>query len=84
MKAICAGCGRVEESELSARDLAGNEVTISRRCELRATSRLEVLVIDGRSYIRILKSGPMTVVQSVARKTKTPPASGALKKGSVV
>lgn len=70
MKAICAGCGRVEESELSARDVAGNEVALSRRCELRATSRLEILVIDGRSYIRILKSGPVAVVVESPKKAK--------------
>jgi hypothetical protein len=69
MKVVCAGCGRIGEPVFDVRDNAGRAGSICRGCELRSSSRLEVLVIDGRQFIRVLKRGPVAI-EKATKKAK--------------
>lgn len=78
MSVVCLGCQRICEPVFDVTDQRGKEGSLCRRCELSASSRLEILAIGGRQFVRTLKRGPVAVQTS--KKAKTPADTGALRK----
>lgn len=75
MNVVCLGCGRIAEPVFDVTDQRGKDGSLCRRCELSASSRLEILAIGGRQFVRTLKRGPVAVEP---KKAKTPAGTGAL------
>lgn len=81
MNVVCISCQRITEPVFDARDTSsGREGGICRGCELRADSRIEILAIGGRQFLRTLKRGPVPVEQG-RKNAKAAVGAAAFKKG---